>query len=64
VVDKNFQQRVRRILESRFGTRVAQEFVLDVAYVGNHGVRIPMDYDLNAAVTFGPLITRKPLNIA
>jgi len=31
--------------------------------VGNHGVRIPMDYDLNAAVTFGPFDnTGKPLN--
>jgi len=32
-----------------------KNFVLDVAYVGNHGVRIPMDYDLNAAVDFRTL---------
>src|SRR5260370_7226035 len=30
-----------------------------MAYVGNHGVNIPMDYDLNAAVTFGPFDSTK-----
>ncbi len=63
VVDKNFQQPYVESWNLALERALPKNFVLDVAYVGNHGVRIPMDYDLNAAVTFGPFDnTGKPLN--
>jgi len=54
VVDKNFQQPYVESWNLALERALPKNFVLDVAYVGNHGVDIPMDYDLNAAVAFGP----------
>src|SRR2546427_215667 len=54
VVDKNFQQPYVESWNLAVERALPKNFVLDVAYVGNHGVDIPMDYDLNAAVAFGP----------
>jgi hypothetical protein len=54
VVDKNFQQPYVESWNLAVERALPKNFVLDIAYVGNHGVDIPMDYDLNAAVAFGP----------
>jgi outer membrane receptor protein involved in Fe transport len=50
VVDKNFQQPYVESWNLAVERALPKNFVLDVAYVGNHGVDIPMDFDLNAAV--------------
>ena len=61
VVDKNFQQPYVQSWNLALERALPKNFVLDVAYVGNHGVDIPMDYDLNAAVAFGPFdFTQNP----
>ncbi len=61
VVDKNFQQPYVESWNLAVERALPKNFVLDVAYVGNRGVDIPMDYDLNAAVAFGPFdFTKNP----
>ena len=50
VVDKKFQQPYVESWNLAVERALPKNFVLDVAYVGNHGVDIPMDFDLNAAV--------------
>ncbi len=50
VIDKNFQQPYVESWSLAVERALPKNFVLDVAYVGNHGVDIPMDFDLNAAV--------------
>jgi hypothetical protein len=50
VVDKNFQQPYVESWNLAVQRALPKNFTLEVAYVGNHGVRIPMTYDLNAAV--------------
>ena len=54
VIDKNFTQPYVESWNLALERALPKNFVLDVAYVGNHGVDIPMDYDLNAATAFGP----------
>jgi len=53
VIDKNFQQPYVQSWNLALERALPKNFVLDVAYVGNHGVDIPMDYDLNAATAPG-----------
>src|SRR5260370_17427104 len=61
VVDKNFRQPYVQSWNFALERALPKNFVLDVAYVGNHGVDIPMDYDFNAAVAFGPFdFTQNP----
>jgi len=55
VIDKNFQQPYVESWNIAVERALPKNFVLDVAYVGNHGVDIPMDYDLNAAVATTPV---------
>jgi len=66
VIDKNFTQPYVESWNLALERALPKNFVLDIAYVGNHGVDIPMDYDLNAATAFGPFdFTKtppKPLN--
>src|SRR5437762_225433 len=63
VVDKNFQQPYVESWNLALERALPKNFVLDVAYVGNHGVDIPMDYDLNAAVaaSVGATCPQRPL---
>src|SRR5919109_2091177 len=53
VVDKNFTQPYVESWNLALERALPKNFVLTVAYVGNHGVDIPMDYDLNAATAPG-----------
>src|SRR5215467_9816472 len=55
VIDKNFTQPYVESWNIAVERALPKNFVLDVAYVGNHGVDIPMDYDLNAAVATTPV---------
>jgi len=50
VIDKNFRQPYVEAWNFAIQHALPKKFVLEIAYVGNHGVRIPMTYDLNAAV--------------
>ena len=63
VVDKNFQQPYVESWNLALERALPKNFVLDVAYVGNHGVDIPMDVDLNAAVaaSVGATCPQRPL---
>ncbi len=63
VIDKNFQQPYVESWNLAVERALPKNFVLDVAYVGNHGVDIPMDYDLNAAVapSVGATCPQRPL---
>jgi hypothetical protein len=63
VVDKNFQQPYVESWNLAVERALPKNFVLDVAYVGNHGVDIPMDFDLNAAVapSVGLTCPQRPL---
>ncbi len=49
VIDKNFEQPYVEAWNLVVQRALPGNWVLDVAYVGNHGVRIPMQLDLNAA---------------
>ena len=53
VIDKNFTQPYVESWNFAVERALPKNFVLTVAYVGNHGVDIPMDYDLNAATAPG-----------
>jgi len=53
VIDKNFTQPYVESWNLAVERALPRNFVLTVAYVGNHGVDIPMDYDLNAATAPG-----------
>jgi hypothetical protein len=48
VVDNNFQQPYVESWNMSIQRSLRWGFVLDTAYVGNHGVKIPVAYDLNA----------------
>ncbi len=48
VIDKHFQQPYVESYNLSVQRSLPWKFVLDMAYVGNHGVRIPVAYDLNA----------------
>jgi outer membrane receptor protein involved in Fe transport len=48
VVDKHFQQPYVESYNFAVQQSLPANFVLDLAYVGNHGVKIPVSYDLNA----------------
>jgi len=63
VIDKNFQQPYVESWNLAVERALPKNFVLDVAYVGNHGVDIPMDFDLNAAVapSAGATCPQRPL---
>jgi hypothetical protein len=50
VVDQKFHQPYVESWNLAVERILPYNFVADVAYVGNHGTRIPMQYDLNAAV--------------
>jgi hypothetical protein len=49
VVDKHFQEPYVESWNVAMQHALPWNFVLDMAYVGNHGVKIPVAYDLNAA---------------
>ena len=49
IVDKHFQQPYVESYNLSIQQALPGDFVLDMAYVGNHGVKIPMSFDLNAA---------------
>jgi hypothetical protein len=49
VVDKHFQQPYVESWNLAVQRALPWNFVLDVAYVGNHGVKIPVGFNLNAA---------------
>jgi hypothetical protein len=49
VIDQKFQQPYVESWNLAVERALPKNFVVNVAYVGNHGVRIPMQYDLNAA---------------
>jgi outer membrane receptor protein involved in Fe transport len=51
VVDKHFQQPYVESYNFAVQQSLPANFVLEVAYVGNHGVKIPVSYDFNAATT-------------
>src|SRR5437763_16928575 len=53
VIDKNFQQPDVESWNVAVERSLPKNFVLTVAYVGNHGVDIPMAYALNAATAPG-----------
>jgi hypothetical protein len=63
VIDKNFTQPYVESWNLAVERALPKNFVLDVAYVGNHGVDIPMDFDLNAAVapSVGSTCPQRPL---
>jgi hypothetical protein len=61
VVDKNFRQPYVESWNFAIQHALPHKFVIEVAYVGNHGVRIPMSYDLNAAVAPAVDATGTPL---
>ena len=50
VVDKHFQQPYVESWNFAMQHALPWNFVLDLAYVGNHGVKIPVGYNLNAAL--------------
>jgi hypothetical protein len=50
VVDKHFQEPYVESWNLAIQRALPKSFALEVAYVGNHGVRIPMAYNLNAAL--------------
>jgi len=50
VVDKHFQQPYVESWNLAIQRALPKSFALEVAYVGNHGVKIPMAYNLNAAL--------------
>ena len=50
VVNNHFQQPYVEAWNVAVQRSLPRNFVLDVAYVGNHGVRIPVAYNLNAAL--------------
>jgi hypothetical protein len=49
VVDKHFQQPYVESWNLAVQTVLPSNFVFELAYVGNHGVKIPVQFDLNAA---------------
>lgn len=49
IVDKHFQEPYVESWNLAFQQALPANFVLDIAYVGNHGVKIPVAYDINAA---------------
>jgi TonB dependent receptor len=53
VIDKNFHQPYVESWNLAVERILPYSFVATVAYVGNHGTLIPMQYDLNAATTPG-----------
>jgi len=53
VVSKNFSQPYVESWNLAVERVLPYNFVANVAYVGNHGTRIPMQFDLNAATTPG-----------
>jgi len=50
VIDKRFRQPYLESWNLAVQRALPWNFVLDVAYVGNHGTRIPVTFDLNAAL--------------
>ena len=50
VVDKHFQEPYVESWNLAIQRALPKHFALEVAYVGNHGVKIPMAYNLNAAL--------------
>jgi len=59
-VDKHFQQPYVESWNLSLQQALPWNFVLDMAYVGNHGVKIPVQYDLNASTSPGtqPLLAQ------
>lgn len=53
IIDKNFRNPYVESWNLAIQRSLFKNFVLEVAYVGNHGVRIPMTYNLNAAIAPG-----------
>jgi hypothetical protein len=53
VIDQNFRQPYVEAWNLAVERVLPHNLVANLAYVGNHGTRIPMQYDLNAAVAPG-----------
>ena len=53
IIDKNFRNPYVESWNLAVQRALGKNFVLEIAYVGNHGVRIPMTYNLNAAIAPG-----------
>jgi len=51
VIDQHFQEPYIESYNIAVQRALPWQFVLDAAYVGNHGVKIPVAYNLNAAFT-------------
>jgi len=49
VIDQHFQQPYVESYNLAIQQSLPANFVMELAYVGNHGVKIPVAYDLNAA---------------
>ncbi|HVH89106.1 MAG TPA: TonB-dependent receptor [Terriglobales bacterium] len=54
VVDKHFQEPYVESYNLSIQRSLPANFVMDLAYVGNHGVKIPVAYNVNAA--FSPAV--------
>jgi hypothetical protein len=63
VIDQKFQQPYVESWNLAVERVLPYNFVADVAYVGNHGTRIPMQYDLNAAVAPAVDTSGKPTKV-
>src|SRR5262249_818570 len=53
VIDQKFHQPYVEAWNLAVERMLPYSFVATVSYVGNHGTRIPMQYDLNAAIAPG-----------
>ena len=51
VIDKHFQQPYVESYNLSIQRALPANFILEVAYVGNHGTKIPVAYNINAALT-------------
>jgi hypothetical protein len=63
VIDQKFHQPYVESWNLAIERVLPYNFVADVAYVGNHGTRIPMQYDLNAAVAPAVDANGKPTKV-
>jgi hypothetical protein len=61
VVNLNFKEGYVQAWNFAIQQSLPKNLVAEVAYVGNHGTRFPVQYNLNAAVTQGVGATGQPL---
>jgi hypothetical protein len=60
-IDKNFKEPAVQSWNFAVQRALPWNMVLDVAYVGNHGVHQPMNYNLNASTTLNSGVAGQPL---